>query len=309
MSELRYDDRVAVITGAARGLGRGYAHLLASRGAKVVVNDIGGSLKGEGVDAGPAETVVQEIKAAGGEAVACTDTVATVDGGKKIIQAAMDHYGRVDIIVHNAGNVRRGAMTEISEEDFFGGLAVHLHGGFHVARPAFPIMAKAGYGRMVMTSSVAGIYGNLNVVNYAVSKTGLLGLTNLISLEGAAVGVKANAILPGALTRMADGAAQLDTSAFPASMAPEYVAPMVAYLCHESCAVTGEYYIAMAGRMARAYFAETRGVVRDKWTIEQIAENLDAIRDEADSLVFPTATGFTEHISRTLQMAKAGSTK
>jgi NAD(P)-dependent dehydrogenase (short-subunit alcohol dehydrogenase family) len=309
MADLRYDDRVAVITGAARGLGRGYAHLLASRGAKVVVNDIGGSMRGEGLDAGPAEAVVQEIKAAGGEAVACTDSVATPEGGKKIIQAAMDHYGRVDIVIHNAGNVRRGSLSEISDEDFFGGLAVHLHGGYHVARPAFPIMAKAGYGRMVMTSSVAGIYGNLNVVNYAVSKTGLLGLTNLVSLEGAAYNIKANAILPGALTRMADGAAQLDTSGFPASMAPEYVAPMVVYLCHESCAVTGEYYIAMAGRMARAYFAETRGVVRESWTLEEIAANLDAIRSVDDSLIFPTSTGFTDHISRTLQMAKAGSTK
>jgi NAD(P)-dependent dehydrogenase (short-subunit alcohol dehydrogenase family) len=308
MPDLRYDDRVAVITGAARGLGRAYAHLLASRGAKVVVNDIGGSMSGEGVDAGPADEVVREIKAAGGEAVSCIDSVATPQGGEKVIQAALDHYGRIDILIHNAGNVRRGSMSEISEEDFYAGLNVHLHGGFHVARPAFPIMAKAGYGRMVMTSSVAGIYGNLNVVNYAVSKTGLLGLTNLIALEGASVGIKANAILPGALTRMADGAAQLDTSAFPPSMAPEYVAPMVALLCHESCPVTGEYYIAMAGRLARAYFAETRGVVRDQWTVEDVAANLDAIREPENSLIFPTMTGFTDHISRTLQMAKTGST-
>jgi NAD(P)-dependent dehydrogenase (short-subunit alcohol dehydrogenase family) len=309
MAELRFDDRVAIVTGAGRGLGRGYAMLLASRGAKVVVNDIGGDARGEGLDAGPAQEVVDEIKAAGGEAIVCTDTVATIDGGRKIVQAAMDTWGRVDIVVHNAGNVRRGAFHELSDEDFFGGVAVHLHGGYHVARPAYAHMHKAGYGRVVMTSSVAGTYGNTMVANYAVSKTGLLGLTNLIALEGAEHNIKANAILPGALTRMAAGAANLDTSGFPATMAPEYVAPMVGYLCHESCKVSGEYYIGMAGRMARTYFVETHGLVKDSWTIEQIAENLEEIRTDADPLVYPTIGGFTQHIADTMRMAKTGSTR
>jgi NAD(P)-dependent dehydrogenase (short-subunit alcohol dehydrogenase family) len=309
MAEMRFDNRVAIVTGAARGLGRGYAKLLASRGAKVVVNDIGGNVRGAGLDAGPAQEVVDEIKAAGGEAVACSDSVATPDGGRKIVQAAMDTWGRIDIVVHNAGNVRRGAFHEISDEDFFGGLAVHLHGGYHVARPAYAHMHKAGYGRFVMTSSVAGIYGNTQVVNYAVSKTGLLGLTNLIALEGAEHDIKANAILPGALTRMADGAANLDTSGFPASMQPEYVAPMVGYLCHEDCRVTGEYYVAMAGRMARAYFVETHGVVQPAWTIDEIAARLDEIREDRDPLEFPTMTGFKDHIAKTLQWAKAGSAR
>lgn len=160
MTELRFDGRVAVITGAGRGLGRSYALLLASKGAKVVVNDLGGPLNGDGVDSGPAEAVVQEIRAARGEAVANTDTVATPEGGQAIVQAALDHYGRIDILIHNAGNVRYGSMKEISYEDFNAVLDVHLKGAFHVARPAFPIMCAAGYGRIILTSSIGGLYGN-----------------------------------------------------------------------------------------------------------------------------------------------------
>lgn len=160
MTELRFDGRVAVITGAGRGLGRSYALLLASKGAKVVVNDLGGPLNGDGVDSGPAEAVVQEIRAARGEAVANTDTVATPEGGQAIVQAALDHYGRIDILIHNAGNVRYGSMKEISYEDFNAVLDVHLKSAFHVARPAFPIMCAAGYGRIILTSSIGGLYGN-----------------------------------------------------------------------------------------------------------------------------------------------------
>ena len=185
MTELRFDDRVAVITGAGRGLGRTYALLLASKGAKVVVNDNGGSMKGEGADAGPAEEVVREIRAAGGEAVACTESVATPEGGKAIIQAARDNYGRIDILIHNAGNVRYGSLEEITQEDFDAVLNVHLKGAFHVVRPAFPLMCEAGYGRIVLTSSIGGLYGNHNCVNYGVSKAGMIGLCNVAALEGA----------------------------------------------------------------------------------------------------------------------------
>ena len=175
--------------------------MLASKGAKVVVNDPGGSLKGDGVDTGPAEEVVQEIRAGGGEAVACTESVATAEGGKAIIQAALDHYGRIDILIHNAGNVRRGSLKEMTYEDFDAVLDVHLRGAFHVVRPAFPLMCKAGYGRIVLTSSIGGLYGNHNVVNYCVSKAGLIGLSNVVALEGAAEGVKCNLIVPAAVTR------------------------------------------------------------------------------------------------------------
>ena len=177
--QLRFDDRVAVVTGAGRGLGRAYALLLASRGAKVVVNDAGGSLAGEGVDAGPAEQVVSEITADGGEAVACTASVATHEGGDEIIQTALEHYRGIDILVHNAGNVRPGSLKEMSYEDFDAVLDVHLRGAFNVVRPAFPVMCEAGYGRIVLTSSIGGLYGNHDVANYAAAKAGVIGLSNV----------------------------------------------------------------------------------------------------------------------------------
>src|SRR5882724_589789 len=188
MSELRFDGRVAVITGAGRGLGRAYALLLASKGAKVVVNDPGVSLKGDGVDVGPAEEVVREIKAAPGEAVACTESVATPEGGRAIIQAALDHYGRIDILIHNAGNVRPAPLSEMTYQDFEAVVDVHLRGAFHVVQPAFAHMRKASYGRIVLTLSIGGLYGNQQQVNYAVSKSGMVGLSNVAALEGAAAG-------------------------------------------------------------------------------------------------------------------------
>lgn len=303
MAELRFDNRVAVITGAGRGLGRAYALLLAAQGAKVVVNDPGGSLKGDGVDVGPAEAVVQEIRAAGGQAVACTESVATAEGGQAIIQAALDHYGRIDILIHNAGNVRRGSLKEMSYEDFDAVLDVHLRGAFHVVRPAFPLMCKAGYGRIVLTSSVAGMYGSPNVANYAMSKTSMIGLCNVAAIEGAAEGVKCNVIAPGAVTRMAEG---LDISAYP-PMGPELVAPMVGWLAHESCSVTGETLLAIAGRMAKAYIAETPGVYRPAWSPEQIGEQMEAIRDTGTPWVFPVVPmGMAEHIRRSFEMARTG---
>lgn len=301
MSELRFDDRVAVITGAGRGLGRAYALLLASRGAKVVVNDLGVSLQGEDSgDVGPAQAVVDEIKAAGGEAVANTDSVATLEGGQAIIQTALDTYGRVDIIVHNAGNVRRGLLKEISYEDFKSVLDVHLLGGFHVVRAAFPHMCDAGYGRIVMTGSIGGLYGNATVVNYSVAKAGLQGLSNVAAIEGAEFGVKSNLIVPAAVTRMAEG---LDTSQYP-PMEPELVAPMVGWLAHESCSVSGEMLVALAGRMARAYVVESEGVYKPEWSIEQVAENIEAIRTAGETLEFPPApTGHVDHLRYSFGMA------
>jgi NAD(P)-dependent dehydrogenase (short-subunit alcohol dehydrogenase family) len=303
MPELRFDDRVAVITGAGRGLGRSYALLLASRGAKVVVNDLGVGMSGEGADKGPAEEVVAEIKAAGGEAVASTDSVATPEGGKAIIDTALKAFGRIDILVHNAGNVRRGSLKELSYEDFEGVLDVHLRGGFHVVRPAFPLMCRQGYGRIVLTSSINGLYGNPNVVNYSVAKAGLIGLSNVAAIEGAAEGVKSNVIIPAAVTRMADG---LDTSAYP-PMDPELVAPAVGWLAHESCSVCGVLLFSVAGRVARAYAAETEGVYQPSWTIEQIAERIEEIRNtDGKPWIFPPApSGHIDHLKRSFAMASA----
>ncbi len=302
MSELRFDDRVAVITGAGRGLGRAYALLLASRGAKIVVNDLGASLKGEGVDAGPAQEVVREIRTAGGEAAACTESVATPQGGKAIIDAALDHFGRIDILIHNAGAVRRAPLAEMTYEDFEFILDVHLRGAFHVVRPAFPLMCKARYGRIVLTSSVNGLYGNYKNANYSVAKAGTLGLSNVAALEGAEYNVKSNAIIPAAVTRMSEG---IDTSAFP-PMPPEMVAPAVGWLAHESCPISGKMLISAAGRVAMAYVAETRGVYRPAWSIEDIATHSDAIRDSGTSIVFPTVpSGQLDHLRYGFEMARS----
>ena len=205
MADLRFDDRVAVVTGGGRGLGRSYALLLAAQGAKVVVNDPGGSLAGDGADATPADAVVREITAAGGDAVASTESVATPAGGKAIVDTALDRYGRIDILVHNAGNVRRASLKEMTYDDFEAVVDVHLRGAFHVVRPAFPLMCEAGYGRVVLTSSIGGLYGNHGVANYAVAKAGVIGLSNVAAIEGAEHGVKSNVIVPAAVTRMADG--------------------------------------------------------------------------------------------------------
>lgn len=301
MTERRFDGRVAVITGGARGLGRAYAELLASKGAKIVVNDIGAAIAGHGTDAGPAEEAVQAIRDAGGEAVACTDTVATPEGGKAIIEAALDSFGKIDILIHNAGNVRYGLLSEISYEDFRAVVDVHLLGAFHVVRPAFERMCNDGYGRVVLTGSIAGIYSRDSTVNYAVSKSAMIGLNNIIAIEGAEKNVKSNIILPGAVTRMADA---LDTSQYP-PMGPELVAPVVGYLVHESCAISGEMLVSMAGRIARAFIAETEGIYRPSWTIDEVAENLTAIRDMSRQWALHPAEGaYVEHMKRSFAMTR-----
>jgi NAD(P)-dependent dehydrogenase (short-subunit alcohol dehydrogenase family) len=301
VSELRFDGRVAVVTGGGRGLGRAYAQLLAARGAKVVVNDSGGSLTGDGIDADPAEQVAQEIRAAGGEAIACPASVATREGGEAIVAAATENYGGIDILIHNAGNVRRGSLKEMSYEDFDAVLDVHLRGAFNVVRPAFPLMCAAGYGRIVLTSSIGGLYGNHEVANYAAAKTGVIGLSNVAALEGAPDGVRSNVIVPAAVTRMAAG---IDTSAYP-PMGPDLVAPVVGWLAHESCSVTGEIFIALAGRVARAVVAESPGVCRPSWTVEDVGAHLDAIRNIEAPLVFPVLPdGHNQHIRYSFELAQ-----
>ncbi|MDR2857515.1 MAG: SDR family NAD(P)-dependent oxidoreductase [Novosphingobium sp.] len=302
MAGRRFDGRVAVITGAGRGLGRAYAELLAGKGAKVVVNDNGSALSGDGGDAGPAEEVAAAIAAAGGEAVACTESVVTPEGGKAIVEAALDSFGRIDVLIHNAGNNRFAPLAEIGYEDFRAVVDVHLLGAFHVVRPAFPHMLAAGYGRVVLTGSIGGLYTMPQTVNYAMAKSGMIGLCNAISIEGAEHNVKANIILPGAVTRMAEG---LDISQYP-PMGPELVAPVVGFLAHEDCRVSGELYVSMAGRVARAFIAESRGVYRPSWTIDEIAENFAAIRDESRQWIFPQQTGFADHMTHSFAMAQKG---
>ncbi|AYJ50353.1 SDR family NAD(P)-dependent oxidoreductase [Rhodococcus sp. P1Y] len=301
--QARFDGRVAVITGAGRGLGRAYALLLAAKGAKVVVNDPGVGPDGTNFDNGPADDVVREIQAAGGAAVACTESVATADGGRAIVDTAIEHFGRIDILVHNAGINRYGLLPDMTHEDFDAVLDVHLRGAFHVVRPAFPLMAAAGYGRIVLTSSILGFYGNHRVANYAASKGGIIGLAGVVAVEGADHGVKCNVIVPAALTRLA---AALDTSAYP-PMGPELAAPVVGWLAHESCSVNGETLISIAGRVAKAYVAETRGVYRPEWSIDSVGEQIDEICDTTDPWVLPSVSGYGEHLKRSFAIAREGS--
>jgi NAD(P)-dependent dehydrogenase (short-subunit alcohol dehydrogenase family) len=303
MSELRFDGRVAVITGAGRGLGRAYALLLASRGCKVVVNDNGGSTRGDEIIANPADEVVAEIKAAGGEAVACPESVATPEGARAIIQTAIDTWGRIDVLVHNAGNVRYGKIAELSLEDFTAVTDVHFKGGFFLVQAAFPHMAAANYGRIVLTSSISGLYGSTPSVNYGMSKAGLIGLNNVAALEGAEHGIRCNVIVPNAMTRMADG---LDTSQYP-PLTPELVAPMVGWLAHESCSVSGELMVAGGGRMGRIFWTESKGTWQPDWTIEDVAAKLDLIRESGgERWTFPPIpSGFIDHLGETFKWAFA----
>ncbi|WP_103728025.1 SDR family NAD(P)-dependent oxidoreductase [Novosphingobium sp. HII-3] len=298
--ELRFDGRVAVITGAGRGLGRSYALLLAKRGCKVVVNDLGGAIRGDGPDTSVAQQVVDEIIAAGGEAIANADTVATPEGGRAIVQAAIDTWGRIDVLIHNAGNVRYGSIRDVSYEDFRAVVDVHLLGAFHVVQAAFGPMCDAGFGRIVLTSSVGGLYGNANCVNYGMSKAGMVGLNAIAALEGEPFNVRCNVIVPGAVTRMAEG---LDISQYP-PMEPELVAPVVGWLAHESCPVTGELIASMAGRVARMFVAETRGVYQPNWTIEDVAKASPAFHDAAEVLDFGLH-GHVDHITYSFAMARS----
>ena len=304
MTDLRFDGRVAVVTGAGRGLGRSYALLLASRGCKVVINDNGAAIRGDEIVANPADEVVAEIKAAGGEAVACHDSVATPEGGKAIIDAAISAYGRIDILIHNAGNVRYGTLLELSIEDFNAVTDVHFKGGFYLVRAAFPHMVAAKYGRIVLTSSISGLYGSKTTVNYGMSKAGLMGLNNVAAHEGAEHGILSNTIIPNAVTRMADS---LDTSMYP-PLDPEFVAPMVAWLSHENCTASGEHLIAGGGRMARAFTTESKGLMQKNWTLEQVSEQFATIcNPDGERWTFPPfPTGMMDHLGQTFVWAKSG---
>jgi len=296
---LRFDGRVAIVTGAGRGLGKAYAELLAARGAKVVVNDLGAPIKGDGANAGVAQQLVDEITAAGGEAIADTNSVATPEGVQAIVQTALDAFGKVDILIHNAGNVRYGTIREISLDDFRSVIDVHFMSAFYLVQALHPLMCDAGYGRVVLTSSIGGIYGNERCVNYAMAKSGMIGLNNVAALEGEPFGVRSNVILPSAVTRMADS---LDTSAYP-PLGPELVAPAVAWLAHERCDLSGEMIAAIGGRLARAFIAETQGLYHPDWTIEEVDLAMARVRDKHEVLDFGLH-GHSGHIGYSFEMTR-----
>lgn len=275
LNELRFDGRVAVVTGAGRGIGRAYALLLAERGASVVVNDLGGSMEGTGADAGPASDVVAEIVKAGGAALADSNDVADVAGAEALVEAAMRGFGRVDVVINNAGIMRWAALPELDVDDLSRHLAVHTIGSFNVTRAAWPHLLEQEFGRVVMTTS-SGVFGLKNNTSYATAKAAVIGLTRSLAVAGASRGIRVNLMAPAAMTRMAGGSDAPD-------MAPELVAPMAAYLAHESCPVNGEIYAAGAGRFARIFVATTPGYVHHGpgVTIEDVAEHWATINDEA----------------------------
>ena len=277
MADLGYDGKVAIITGAGGGLGRQHALLLASRGARVVVNDLGGSVAGEGADAGPAETCAKVIRDLGGEAVSDASSVSTPEGGEQIVKTALDAYGRVDIVINNAGILRDKTFHNLTPDLLNPVLDVHLKGAFYVTRPAWVQMREQGYGRIVNTSSGSGVLGNFGQSNYGAAKMGLVGLTRVLANEGAKYNIKVNAIAPIARTRMTEelmGAAadKLD---------PELVSPIVAWLAHEDCPVTGEIYTVGGGRVARFFIGMTTGYYNPKLTLEDVRDHFAEIRDEA----------------------------
>jgi NAD(P)-dependent dehydrogenase (short-subunit alcohol dehydrogenase family) len=276
MAELGFDGKVAIVTGAGGGLGRQHALLLASRGARVVVNDLGGSVSGEGADQTAAETVAEEIRKAGGEAVSDGNSVSTPQGGEAIVKTALDAFGRIDIVVNNAGILRDKTFHNMSPEMLEAVIDVHLKGAFYVTRPAWIKMREQGYGRVVNTSSNSGIIGNFGQSNYGAAKMGLVGFTRVLAQEGAKHNIKVNAIAPVARTRMTEevmGAAveKLD---------PELVAPVVAFLAHEDCPVTGEVYSVGGGRVARFFIGMTTGYFKRDLTVEDVRDHLDQIRSE-----------------------------
>lgn len=277
MTDLRFDGRVAIITGAGGGLGRSHALELARRGARILVNDLGGALDGSGSSMSAADQVVVEIAAFGGIAAPNHDSVATAEGGQAIVQAALDAFGRVDIVINNAGILRDRAFHKMDNTMIDAVIDVHLKGAFFVSQPAFCLMREQGYGRIVNTTSASGLFGNFGQANYGAAKAGLAGLTRVLALEGAGHGINVNAIAPIASTRMTEDI----LGDLAAKVSPESVTPLVAYLAHEECAVSGHVYSVAGGRIARILVAETHGVVLAENTPEAILANFSLI-DQVD---------------------------
>jgi NAD(P)-dependent dehydrogenase (short-subunit alcohol dehydrogenase family) len=264
---LRFDGQTAIITGAGGGLGREYALLLAQRGAAVVVNDVSGE---------HAQRVVAEIVDVGGSAIASTESVATAEGGDRLVKAALAEFGGLEIVVNNAGILRDKAFHNLTPDLLEPVLDVHLRGAFFVTRPAWEHMRERSYGRVINTSSNSGILGNFGQSNYGAAKAGLVGLTRVLATEGRRFNIHANVIAPSAHTAMTEGLLEPDIAA---ALGPAAVAPVVAWLAHRDCEVSGEVYTAGGGRVARFFTGLTPGYFSPALTPEQVADHVSTIRD------------------------------
>jgi len=271
---------VAIITGAGAGIGRMYALELASRGAKVVVNDLGGARDGSGASKSAADTVVDEIKKAGGEAVANYDNVATIDGGENIVKTAMDAFGKVDILINNAGILRDRSFLKMTEEEWDLVIAVHLKGAFCVTQPAVKIMKENNYGRIIFTSSTSGLYGNFGQTNYGAAKLGVVGIMNTLKLETAKYNIKVNSIAPTAWSRMTEDIIPEETGK---KLKPQFNSPMVLFLCSEENEVSGMTFAMGAGWYGRTAIVSGKGVcIGDadrEIAVEEIRDNFDKIQN------------------------------
>jgi len=292
--DLSFDGRVAIITGAGGALGRSHALELARRGAKVVVNDLGGSVHGEGGAPAAAQQVVDEIVASGGEAVANFDSVTNP---QSIVQSALDAFGRVDILVNNAGILRDKAFHNMSVEDIDAVLDVHLRGAMALTQLAFKLMREQRYGRIINTTSASGLFGNFGQANYGAAKAGLFGLTRVLAQEGARANIFVNAVAPLARSRMTEGLLGDLTDL----LDPKSVTAVVAYLANESCAVNGYVYSVAGGRVARIFMAETRGIVLPSLTPEAVRDNFEAINDLDGYLVPGSLTEALEAVQQALK--------
>ena len=284
MNDIRFDERVAIVTGAGSGLGRCYALEFAKRGAKVVVNDPGGALDGSGNNAAAADKVVAEITAAGGKAVASYDSVASVEGGKNIVKTAVDAFGTVDILVNNAGILRDKSMLKLTEDDWDAVMNVHVKGAFCVTQPAFAVMKEKGYGRIVNTTSGAGLYGNFGQANYIAAKMALVGLMNSVATEGAKSNILCNCIAPVAASRMTENIMPPDMLE---KLKPEFIAPLVLYLCSENSKASKMIFNCAAGWFSRTEILCAKGTVigdgKRAIAAEEVADAWDIIAGLEDA--------------------------
>ena len=279
MSNVNFENKAVIVTGAGNGLGKAYALELCSRGAKVIVNDLGCSVDGSGAASSPADDVVNEIIQNGGEAVANYDAVATKDGGESIVQSALDNFGTVDAVINNAGILRDKSFANMSEEELTLILDVHLKGTFFVSQPAFKVMKENNYGRIVNVASPSGLFGNFGQSNYGAAKMGIVGLTNVLAIEGAKYNIKVNVIAPTAYTRMTEALLPEDVGKL---FSAELVTPMVVYLASESCEPSHEIFGVAAGRFARIGIITHNGYVNTNASAEDIANNIEEIRTIKD---------------------------